>query len=695
MQKLITELRRRHVFRTAGLYIGGVWIVLQVADLLLPVYDAPDWIMKALVTVSIIGLPIAVVLSWTFQITGDGIQHDSEVTKAPSQRSLSAGRKVDFAIIGLLLIGLAGSLFLNLKPREAVVVGDLEPVSVLIADFANLTGDDVFSGALEQVLTIGLEESAFVKAFDRLSATRVLSEIDDDAALDAAGARLVSAREGISVVVSGEVKTTGGKYEVSVFEIDQVSGDLLTELKRRAGSKSEVLMVVGELAVELRRALGDTGAKKSQEGQETFTTVSLEAMHDYVLAQRLAKDGKDDEAIAFYQSAVEYDPEFGRAYSGLALTATRLGMSEVADDAWQTALGLLDGMTERERYRTMGVYYSIVNRNSKKAIENYELLVEKFPADDVGYNNLAVSYFFALEFEKALDAGRKLVELNPNRPVFHANYALFAMYASNFETATRAAQRSLELNPNYPMAYLPFASAALVAGDRDGARSAYEDMAVTGKRGESLANIGIADMLFFLGETDAALLSLREGIEQDRLNANTRAIAMKKMMLAYGLVEQSGDPDEIMALIEESLQGLSGTAHSVPAGLMYIELGQIEKAEAIASELAAKLDAQSRAYGKLLDALVALKSDENILAIDKLQAGLELADVWLLRYHLGIALEESGYSTEAKFEFERCAERLGEAYALFLDDTPTFRYVADLERLRGGVGAASAEAPAD
>ncbi|MEL7312955.1 MAG: hypothetical protein AAFN07_15675 [Pseudomonadota bacterium] len=695
MQKLITELRRRHVFRTAGLYIGGVWIVLQVADLLLPVYDAPDWIMKALVTVSIIGLPIAVVLSWTFQITDEGIQHDSEVSEESNKRSLSVGRKVDFAIIGLLLVGLAGSLFLNLKPRETVVAGELEPVSVLIADFANLTGDDVFSGALEQVLTIGLEESSFVKAFERSSATQVLSQIDETATLDVAGARLVSAREGISVVVGGEVKSADGKYEVSVYEIDQISGDLRTELTRKADSKSEVLMVVGELAVALRKALGDTNAKQSEQGQETFTTVSLEAMHDYVMAQRLAKDGKDDEAITFYQSAVDYDPEFGRAYSGLALTATRLGMSEVADQAWQTALGLLDGMTERERYRTMGVYYSIVNRNSRKAIENYELLVEKFPADDVGYNNLAVSYFFALEFEKALEAGRKLAELNPNRPVFHANYALFAMYASNFETATRAAKKSLELNPNYPMAYLPFASAALVAGDRDGARSAYEDMAATGKRGESLANIGIADMLFFLGETEAALRSLREGIEQDRLNSNTRAIAMKKMMLAYGLVKQSGDPDEIMALIDESLQGLSGTAQSVPAGLIYTELGLIGEAEAIASELAAKLDAQSRAYGKLLSGLVALKAGDQIVAIDELQAGLELADVWLLRYHLGIALGESGYSTEAKFEFERCAERLGEAYALFLDDTPTFRYAADLGRLRGGVGAVSAEVPTD
>ncbi len=679
MRKLIKELRRRHVFRTAGLYIGGVWIVLQAANMLLPIYDAPEWILKALITISIIGLPIAVVLSWMFDITDSGVQHDSDVTETTKIDSLSKKRQIDFVVIGLLVIGLTGSLFLNLKPQEPLILEDLEPLSVLIADFSNQTGEKVFDGALEQVLSIGLEESSFVNAYDRTSAVRILAKIDEQATLNSAGARLVSTREGISVVVSGEVKADGSKYEVSVYEIDQTNGELLSEFNKRAGNRSEVLMVVGELALKLRKKLGDVSAENKRDGQETFTTVSLEAMHDYVLAQRLARDGKDDESISLYQSAINYDPEFGRAYSGLALSANRLGMSDIADEAWVKALESLDGMTERERYRTMGVYYSIVNRNSKKAIENYESLVQKYPADDAGHNNLAVAYFYELQFDKALEAGRKLVDIYPNRPVFHANYSLYAMYASDFDAAKEAAVKALALNPTYPMAYLPFAIAALVEGDTEGAQLAYEKMAATGKRGESLANIGMADMLLWNGEAEAVYSLLNDGIERDKLNSNTRAIATKKMIQAYSQVKQNKDSDEIVKLIKESLSDSSGMSQMVPAGLMYLDLGLTKEAQEIASTLEAKLDSQNRAYAKLLNALVALKAGDHTLAIDELQAGLELADVWLLRYHLGIALNQAGHSTEAKFEFQKCSERLGEAYSLFLDDTPTFRYASELE----------------
>ena len=678
MGNLLKELRRRHVFRTVGLYIGGVWIVLQVANTILPIYDAPEWILKALITVSIIGLPIVIVLAWMFDITDSGVQHDSEVSETTKTDTIGKGRKIDFIVIGLLLIGLSGSVFLNLKPQEPLILEDLQPLSVLIADFSNQTNDKVFEGALEQVLSIGLEESSFVNMFDRTSASQILEKIDEQASLNTAGARLVSAREGISVVVSGEVKADGSKYEVSVFEIDQTNGELLSEFKKRASNRSEVLMVVGELALKLRKKLGDVEADEVQQGQETFTTVSLEAMHDYVLAQRLAKTGKDDEAIELYQSAIDFDSGFGRAYSGLALSATRLGMSDVAEKAWARTIELLDSMTERERYRTMGVYYTIVNRNSKKAIENYQSLVDKYPADDVGRNNLTVSYFYQLEFDKALENGRKLAESNPNHPILQANYSLYAMYASDFDTAKQAAVKALELNPNYPMPYLSFAISDLVKNNLDGVQEAYEKMAATGIRGESLANIGIADMLLWDGNIDEAITVLNNGIESDKLNSNTRAIAKKQMMLAFAQKRKSQEPVQTISLIKESLKELSDFSQTVPAGLLYIELGQLDEADEIVTTLESKLDSQSRAYAKLLRGLIQLKLGNTIAAIDELNSGIELADVWLLRYHLGIALTEADFFTEAKFEFQKCSERLGEAYSLFLDDTPTFRYTSEL-----------------
>lgn len=677
MKNLFKELRRREVFRSTGLYIGGAWIVLQVADIVLPVYDAPDWIFKALITIAIVGLPIAITLAWIFDFTAEGIQLDAD----DSGEKKALGRsKADYAVIGVLLAALSGSLFVNFAPREATVPVDIDPVSILIADFANQTGDSVFDGALEQVLTIGVEESSFITAFDRTNAGRVLNEIaDPEAKLDAAGARLVSVREGVSVVVSGQLLLDGNKYEVSIDAIDPENGEVLANLKERAGGKSEVLAAVGELARDLREELGDVDVDSSAEGVETFTTVSVEAMHDYVLAQRLARDGKDDEALGLYQSAVEKDPKFGRAYSGLAVSAHKLGKTEIADAAWPKALELQDGMTERERYRTGGVYYSLVANNSKKAIENYEMLVEKYPADDAGHNNLAVAYFLALQFDKALETGRKVLDIYPTKPMYHANYALYAMYASDFETAATEAAKTLKLNPNYHKAYLPYAIAALIDGDLPAARSAYEKMQATGPRGASLANIGLADMLIWSGDAAGAEALLIEGMKADEAGANNRGLATKKMMNAYALWLQSRNVNEITDQIAESLAMSTGMAQLVPAALMYVNLGLTEQAEEIAIELGGRLEVQQRAYARLIDALILQTEGEAIAAIDELHEAIGLADVWLIRFYLGAAYVKAEHYAEANAEFTACRERLGEAYSLFLNDTPTFRYTADLE----------------
>ena len=677
MLKLIEELRRRQVFRTAGLYVGGIWIVLQVAEVVLPVYDSPDWVMKALISVGIVGLPIAIALAWMFDITARGIHLETDSAEATS--TIGGRNKMDFVVVGVLLVALAGSLFGNFVPREPATLEAIDPVSILIADFENSTGDDVFDGALEQALTIAVEESPFITAFDRTSAGRVLAEIYAESKLDASGARLVSAREGIDIVVNGKLDENKGKYEVAIFAVDVESGEELANFADGAAGKSEVLGVIGELARDLREKLGDVNADVASQGEETFTTVSLEAMHDYVNAQRLARDGLDDQAIGLYQSAVDKDSKFGRAWAGLAVSADKLGQTEASATAWQQALSLLEGMTERERYRTSGLYYTLVARNSEKAIENYLTLVEKYPADDAGYNNLAVAYFFALQFDKALEAGRKVVNIYPQRPMYHANYSLYAMYANDFDAALIEAEKTLELNPNYHKAYLPYAVAALVNGDTDAATSAYEKMAATGARGLALANIGIADMLLWSGDAAGAEAALLDGMSADEAASNNRALATKKMIRAYAMLQQGQGAEQVAKQIGETLALSSSLSNRVPAALMYVELGKEKEAADIAAELGGKLNAQQRAYSKLIDALLLQTKNENVAAIESLQDALGLADLWLIRLNLGKAYFSADHFAEAESEFTICGNRLGEAYSLFLDDTPTFRYTAELD----------------
>ena len=156
---------------------------------------------------------------------------------------------------------------------------------------------------------------------------------------------------------------------------------------------------------ELREELGDDSVNTGEAGAiETFTAASIEAAHSYTVAQDLAvNQGKHEEALAAYAQAVELDPNFGRAYSGWALSLSILGRDAEAAEQWETALSHMDTMTEREKWRTLGLYYMVVTGNYENAIESYSQLVEQYPADDAGRNNLAIAYFSTLNFDGALE----------------------------------------------------------------------------------------------------------------------------------------------------------------------------------------------------------------------------------------------------------------------------------------------------
>ena len=119
-------------------------------------------------------------------------------------------------------------------------------------------------------------------------------------------------------------------------------------------------------------------------------------------------------------------------------------------------------------------------------------------------------------------------------------------------------------------------------------------------------------------------------------------------------------------------------ATQAPAGRLLARLGKPAEAMAIASRLSGKLEPQSRAYGRIVEANVAMQAGRWADAVDALRAAIKFADIWLARYDMGIAYVRAGHEVEALPELEACTKRRGEATALFLDDTPTFRALSAL-----------------
>jgi serine/threonine protein kinase/tetratricopeptide (TPR) repeat protein len=580
---------------------------------------------------------------------------------------------VGSGIAAATLLAGVGWLFL----REPPSVTAQEPLSVLVADFDNRTGNPLFDGALEQALAIGLEGASFITSYSRPDARIEGSRIDPTSGgrLDERLAQLVCRSSGIKVAVVGSVNEEAGTLSVQVKAIDPVSSGVIVEASKKRVAQADVLRAADDLSRKLRSGLSgrDSDSTAELEG-ETFATASLEAMKSYSEAQDLYKAGKMEEAIERYRTAISHDPEFGRAYSGIASVLANLGRAEEAQNHYELALSKIDRMTERERYRTRGAHY-LFTRDPLKAVEEFSALVDKYPADTAGFANLALAHFYERDMVKAMEIGRRSLAIYPKNLLDRNNVALYALYAGAFETAETEADAVLALNPEYTKAYIALGLAQLGLGRPEDARASYDRLASQGRSAAavSLSVMAKADLLMYQGEWQAALALLEQGIAGDRANDNAASRSVKLIAFAEAQLEL-GRETAARAAIEEAIGLTRRTSVLVPAARIYLALNEKVKADGLAKELEGKLQSDPRAYGKIIAGEILLVDGKTTAAIEALRAATTIADTWLGRFLLGRAYIEAGAFAEAHSELERCGKRRGEATAVFLDDIPSFRY---------------------
>ena len=311
-----------------------------------------------------------------------------------------------------------------------------------------------------------------------------------------------------------------------------------------------------------------------------------------------------------------------------------LGKRTEAEEHWKKALALLDRMTEREKYRTLGLYYMTFSANYEKAIENYDALVKAYPSDFAAHNNLAIAYFSVLKFPEALEEQRQVVALYPKNVIGRTNYALFAMYAGQFETAAQQAGELVKSAPSFYQNYLPLAVAAIMNGDYEAARRAYGGMRAAGPAASSLALMGLADLELYLGRYKEAETLLGTGIAEDRTSGNASSLAIKRVALAEAYQGSGRNPSALPILAEVSRQSRE-PAVVVPVARMLARAGHLEDADKLAGELDGRLQPQLRAYAKIIDGVIALTKGRRASAIDGFRDSVKLTDFWLARVQDG------------------------------------------------------------
>jgi tetratricopeptide (TPR) repeat protein/predicted Ser/Thr protein kinase len=547
-----------------------------------------------------------------------------------------------------------------------------EPLSVLVADFANHTGDPVFDGTLEPMFNVALEGASFVNAYNRESARKLAQKLPHPSdKLDEQAARLVAVGESVSAVISGDVTFRGDKYTVSAIALDAVTGKVLANAEVSAPNKEAIPHEIPKLVAPIRKALGDVTPESEQFHalSGAFNIGSLEALHVDAMGIQQQYAGKYQEALQSFSKAVEVDPNFAAAYAGMAAMAENLGKREDAERYIKLAMQHEDRMTERERSRTRGLYYAKMG-DWQKCIDEYTQLVSRYPADRVGHVNLAICYAQSRNIPKAIEESKRAVELVPKGAQPRLNLAFYSSLGGDFQAGEREARAALELSLSAP-GYLFVAEAQLGQGQLSQAAETYHTLEKLNVSGASIASSGLADLAAYQGRFADAVPILEKGAAvdlaaKDAENAATKYVALGRIQLWRG---------ERRPALEAAGKALAlNQAVSIRflAAQIYAEAGELAKAQKLASSLASDLKTEPQVYGKIIEAKIALKRGDKRAGINTLLEANKLLDTWIGHLELGRAYLDAGLFVEADSEFDRCIKRRGEAMELFQDNVPTY-----------------------
>ena len=312
-----------------------------------------------------------------------------------------------------------------------------EKDSILIADFVNTTGDNVFDGTLKQALAVQLEQSPYLNVTPESRIREALKfmgrSADDRLTKDVA--REVCLREGIKAMLAGSINSLGSHYVIDLNAVNVQTGDSIAREQAEANSKEAVLKTLDSAASSLRGKLGESVAsiQKFATPLEQATTSSLEALKAYTEGHEAHQKLDDEAAVPHLKRAIELDPNFAMAYATLGVVYFNLTQDALGRANLQKAFELNDRTSERERLYITAHYYDEFQGDADKTIDAYQHWLATYPRDDVALDNLSLRYAGVGQFDKAVATASEALRLNPKETYAYQNLAQAYSGLNRFE----------------------------------------------------------------------------------------------------------------------------------------------------------------------------------------------------------------------------------------------------------------------
>ena len=583
---------------------------------------------------------------------------DSISGVAAAQGSVSAvsaargkGWKLIAAVVVLVAVG-CGWLFWHSRQASALTEKD----SILLTDFTNTTGDPVFDGTLKSALQVSLAQSPFLNLVSQQDVTQTLKMMGQspDARITPEIGREICQRKGIKAMVHGSIASMGNSYVILLEAVNTATGDNLGQEQTQAANKEKVLDSLGEASTALRSKMGESLAsiKQFDKPLQEATTSSLEALKMNSEAASHNNNGDFLTATQFSKRAIELDPNFAMAYRGLAVALGNMGQYETGLSYIKKAFELKDRASEREKLAITSDYYQWTGQ-ADKAIETYELYKQTYPRDNRPLVNLAVSYMYLGQFDKALTNALQSAQVAPDTYNGYsvASWAYSSMNRldeakSILRTAERRQLGGFSVHEQLAMVAILQGDAATQAKEDAEARTnpqgefdlLQRDAGVAGVHGQ----LKKAHDLFSQVEQKARGIGLSEAIVN---NMETEALFQAL----------DGNRGEALRGAEAILKLSQAPTVLLTAADIYARAGEDSKAEPLVERALQQrpddLNIQS-AYSPMVRAQVALNHRDPAKALDLMEKAEPFdRSIPEARYTRGAALLLAGRSDEAAQEF--------------------------------------------
>jgi serine/threonine protein kinase/Tfp pilus assembly protein PilF len=390
----------------------------------------------------------------------------SSGTVAVAEVPAAQGGKLWKVAVPVLLVVLiaAGGIYHHSRQQTAHRLTDKD--TVVLADFANSTGDAVFDDTLKTALSVSLRQSPFLNVLTDSQVAKTLQQMTRPAGtkLTPELARELCQRAGSKAYLAGAIGRLGSEYVVGLKAVNCSNGNTLAEEQVTATSKEKVLDSLGGAASKLRTELGESLAtvQKFDAPLEQATTFSLDALNAYDLALSTWDKKGDRDSLPIFKKAIELDPNFAMAYGALATINHNLGDSELARENATKAYELRDRVTEAEREAIEARYYLYVTGDLEKAAEVYAVAAQNYPDSAGAYNHLANNEEELGRYQQSVQDLRKALLLDPSRASTYANLAVGLLALNQVEEASavlaeadkRGLQTDILLQAHYWIAFL-------------------------------------------------------------------------------------------------------------------------------------------------------------------------------------------------------------------------------------------------